>query len=188
MKIKLTPKAARGIVVALAAVSLLVMGIGPSVAGASPKSGAREYRSGKPWKRHHPPALCIWKDQQAITQLEITEEQVQQLREADFAAREKRLALKTQLSRLRLQLDKAFSQETPDKKAIRQLAEKVAGIKGQMFVQKTEERLDLGSILTTEQIKQLASKTRHGHRRGGSPCGGRPTSGGHPAERYHGMD
>jgi Spy/CpxP family protein refolding chaperone len=184
MKIKPRQKAVTGIVVVLVAASFLVVGFAPSMVGAAPRSGAKEFRSGKHWKRHHAPAFGIWKDQQMITQLEISEAQVQQLRDADFTSREKHLALKTQLDQLQLQMEKAFSLEAPDKKAILQLAEKVAGIKGKMFVQKIEARLDLRSILTSEQIKKLELKTWRRHQRGGSASGLPRRAKGNMAERY----
>ena len=43
-------------------------------------------------KDQHRPALGIWRDPQMIQDLELTKEQVKQLRDADFAFREKRLA------------------------------------------------------------------------------------------------
>lgn len=51
------------------------------------------------------PAFGIWRDPQMIQKLELTDEQVKQLRDADFTFREKRLELKAQLDSFRLQIE-----------------------------------------------------------------------------------
>ncbi len=89
-----------------------------------------------------------------IQKLELTTEQVKQLRDADFIFREKHLELKAQLEDYRLKMDKAFSDDIVDS-GILALAEKISDVKGKMFVQKIEARLAVGKLLNTDQIKKL---------------------------------
>ena len=177
MKTQSNNKVGIGVAVVLVAAIFLAVGIVPSAIGAPPDEGARGQWGGKYGQRQQRGALGIWKSQQAINQLGLTEEQVQQLRDADYASREKRLALETELDKLRLQMDKAFSQDASDKKTVRQLAEKVADVRGKMFLQKTEDRLDLEAILTSDQVRKLEQDSRY-QRRGGYGSGGR-SYGGH---------
>ena len=103
-----------------------------------------------------------------VEKLALTDEQVDQLRDLDFNHREKQQASKAELDSLRLQMDKAFSGDNLDKAAVRQTAEKMADVKGGMFVEKTEARLAFQDILTAEQIDQLKQyrmeKKRQGQR------------------------
>jgi Spy/CpxP family protein refolding chaperone len=172
MKIKLRQKTDTRIVMLVVAVCLAIIII-PYAVGASPWSEEREKRGGMPDKGRHRQPLGFWQDQQAIEQLELTDEQVQQLQDADYTSREKHLEVKTRLDQLRLQMEKAFSSEARDKKAIRQLAKEMAGVDGQLFVQKIEDRLSLDSILTSDQIRKL-ERTRMYRKRGGRARGMRP--------------
>mgnify|MGYP003702811113 CR=1 FL=1 len=126
----------------------------PAIAGAfAPEDGKQDKEFDR--KDHHRPALGIWRDPQMIQELELTKEQVKQLRDADFAFREKRLALKAQLDSLRLQMDKAFSDDVVDDTALLTLAEKISDVKGKMFIQTIETRLAVGKLLNADQIKKL---------------------------------
>ncbi len=166
MKIKPRQKTGKGMVVVLVVAVFLAVVIVPSLAGASQWPDARQIRGGMPGKGHHRSALGLWQNQQLVDQLGLSEEQVRRLRDADFASRENRLELKTRHDQLGLQMDKAFSHEASDHKAVRQLAQEMAGIKGQMFVQQIEDRLTLRTILTPDQIKKLERDRMHGKRRG----------------------
>ena len=90
-----------------------------------------------------------------VEKLALTDEQVDQLRELDFNHREKKQASKAELDNLRLQMDKAYTEENVDKAGVRQTAEKIADVKGRMFMEKTEARLALQDILTAEQMDKL---------------------------------
>lgn len=128
----------------------------PVLANAIPPGEAKHDRAGGK-KGHHRPVLGIWQDPQLVEDLALTDEQIKQVREADFASREKHLALKAQLDSYRLQMRKAFSADTVDETAVRQLAQNIANIKGKSFVQEIESRLALGRILNEDQIKKLKS-------------------------------
>ena len=140
----------------------------PAIAGAfAPEDGRQD--KGFARKDHHRPALGIWRDPQMVQELELTKEQVKQLRDADFAFREKRLALKAQLDGLRLQMDKAFSDDVVDDTAVLSLAEKISDVKGKMFIQKIEARLAVGKLLNADQIKKLELLDRCQKKQGRRP-------------------
>jgi len=126
----------------------------PAMAGAfAPGGGERGKRF--EGKGHHRSHLGIWRDSQIVANLGLTDEQVDQLRDLDFKHREKRQSLKAQIDSLRLQMDKAFTDNNIDKTAVRQIAEKLANAKGNMYLERTEKRLALQEILTAEQMDKL---------------------------------
>ena len=126
----------------------------PAMAGAF-TAGDGKHDKGFDRKDRHRPALGIWRDLQMAQKLELTTEQVKQLRDADFVFREKHLELKSQLDSLRLQMDKAFSDDVVDDTAVLLLAEKISDVKGKLFIQKIEARLAVGKLLNVDQIKKL---------------------------------
>ena len=141
----------------------------PAMAGAFPPGDPME---GKADGRHgpHRPTLGFWRNLQLVEELGLTDEQVKQVREADFRYSEKHLDLRFQLEGLRLQMDKTFSVDTVDHAAVRQLAAKIADTQGQMFIQDVETRLMLGRLLNADQIDKLKkherSRQRHHNRQG----------------------
>ena len=96
-----------------------------------------------------------------IQALELTPEQVKQLRDADFTFREKLLLLRSQLDGFHLEMDKAFSGDAVEDTAVRSLAEKISDVKGEMFIQKIEARLAVGKLLNAEQIQKLKLYEMH---------------------------
>lgn len=100
-------------------------------------------------------SLGLWRNPQMVQELGLTEGQVKEIQAADFTFQEKRLALKTDLDKLRLEMDKAFSSDTVDDAAILKTAQKMADVEGKMFVQRIESRLALGKILTNDQMDKL---------------------------------
>jgi len=146
---------------------LMMSCFAPAMAGAFPPD---DPMGGMPDGRqaNHRPALGFWRNQQLVKDLGLTDEQIRNVREADFSYREKQLALRFQLDGLRLQMDKALSTDTVDKTAVRQLAARIADTQGQMFVQDVVARLTLGELLNADQIDKLKkherSRQRH-HRK-----------------------
>jgi len=65
-----------------------------------------------------------------------------------------------------LQMDKAFTEKSVDKAVVRQTAEKMADVKGRMFVEKTEARLALQDILTAEQLDKVKQYRMKNKRKG----------------------
>ena len=161
MKIKLSRKTCAGMVAIMMVALLLAVGTIPSTAGASPWADARGRKGDMFGKGRHRTALGLWQNQQMVEHLELSQEQIQKLRDADFTSREKRLELKSRLEQLRLQMDKAFSAEGADRNTVRQLAQKSAGVKGQIFVLQIEDRLTLESILTSDQVRKLKRNAKH---------------------------
>ena len=148
-------KLGTGLIVLLTAVCFI-----PAVAGAFTPEGGRPDK-GFGGKGIHPPALGIWRNPQMVQQLEITEQQVKELRDADFTFREKRLALRAQLDGLRLHMEKAFSEDAVDNAAVLSVAEKISDTQGKLFIQDIESRLALGKILNADQIKKLKLYAMH---------------------------
>ena len=140
-------KAGIGVMVLLITVCFV-----PAMAGAFAQ---RDRGKGFDGKGPHRLPLGIWRNPQMVEKLQLTDQQVDQLRDLDFNHREKQLASKAELDSLRLQMDKAFTAKNVDKAAVRQAAEKVADVKGSIFVEKIDSRLAFEEILTAEQIDTL---------------------------------
>ncbi len=119
-------------------------------------------------------ALGLWKNPRIVEKLGITDEQIAQLKEADFTAREKHIALQAELEAARLNMQKSFSAETVDRDAALKLAQETAEIRSKMFVQRTENRLQALEILTQEQhdkLKELRMEFRGGRHHNGKGLG-----------------
>ena len=158
MNSRLGKKISTGLMVLLVTVCFI-----PAIAGAF------AHGDGKPEKGFHREdhrrfALGIWRDPQMIQKLGLTEAQVKQVRDEDFSFREKSLALKAQLDSLRLQMDKAFSDDVIEDAAILKTAQEISDVKGKLFVQRIEARLTLGKILNADQIKKLKLYTHASER------------------------
>ena len=118
-------------------------------------------------------AFGIWQNPQAVQDLSLNAEQVKKLKEADFASREKQLPLFNELDSLRLKMDQAFAAEPVDEKAVMELTEKISAVKGKLAVQRAEDKLALGKILTPEQMdkmKTMRGMGCNGKNGGGQPC------------------
>ena len=159
-----------------AMILLLAVIFAPTIAGAfGPGEGGP--KKGFAAKGKSRPALGLWRNPGLVQELGLTAEQVKQVREADFAFREKHLGLKAQLESLKLQMDRAISQEIDNDAAVLSLAEKISQVKGRMFFQKVESRLALRKILTPDQIEKLKiramKKNKHGRKVGRERMAGR---------------
>ena len=149
MNLKLSKKLVTGVAVLLITVCFI-----PAIAGAFASEDGK-HDKGFDRKDRHRPALGIWRDPQMVQKLELTAEQVKQVRNVDFTFREKRLELKAQLDSLRLQMDKAFTEDVIDDTAVLSLAEKITDVKSKLFIQKIEARLAVGRLLNADQINIL---------------------------------
>ena len=155
MKSHVVQKIGAGIILLLVTVSFI-----PSLAGAFDHEDGRQ---GK-WpgrKGHHLSILGIWRNPQLMETLELSADQVKQIRKADFDYREENLRIQAPLDGLHLKMDKALSVDTVDETAVIALAEKIADIKGQLFVQKIEARLTVEKLLSAEQVKELKQYNMH---------------------------
>jgi Spy/CpxP family protein refolding chaperone len=149
MNSKLSTKIGTGVMVFLITVCLV-----PAIAGAfAPGDGRHDKGFGR--KCLHRSVLDIWRNPQIIKDLKLTDTQVEKIRDMDFSFHEKSLALKAQLDRLRLQMDKAFFEESVNDAAVLKTAQKISDVKGKLFVQRVEARLALVKILDADQVKKL---------------------------------
>ena len=101
--------------------------------------------------------LGIWQNPEAVKDLGLTDAQVAKLKEADFAAREKVIELRSKMDGYDLQLDKEFSAATVNEANVRAVAKQMAEVRGEMFILRIEDRLTVKNILTAEQIEKLKS-------------------------------
>ena len=149
MNSKLGKKLGTGVIVLLISVCFI-----PAMAGAF-AAGDGKHGRGFDGKGRHRNVLGIWRDPLMVQKLGITAEQVKNLRDADFTFREKQLELKAQLDRLRLQMEKAFTEDVVDDKTVLSLADKISDVKGKLFLLKIETRLTGRKLLNADQINQL---------------------------------
>ena len=180
MNTELIKKLGKGVMGLLISTAFIAICAIPAMAGMPAPADTWQER-GMDRQKHHQPALGIWRNPQMIQKLELSKKQVNQLREADFTSRKKQLELKAQLDSFRLQMDKAFSGDSVDDKAVRLLAEKIAGVKGDLFVQNVESRLTVGKILSADQMDKLKLHRMH-HKKKGSCQGGKSISEHHSIE------
>ena len=150
MKSKLNQKFSTSVIVLLITICFI-----PALALAATPG---EHRQGKgvEMKGHRGPSLGIWRNPQMVQELELTENQIKQIKDIDFTFREKHLVLKMQLDSFHLQLDKAFSNDRVDDTAVLKIAQAVSDVESKLFVQNVESRLALGKILTADQIKKMS--------------------------------
>lgn len=122
---------------------------------------------------HHRSCLGIWRDTELGLKLGLTQKQIKLIRDADFSFRDRHLALKAQLDRFHLELDKTVSKDIIDEQTVIKAAQQISDVKGKLFVQRMESRLALGKILNTDQTKQLGLfnlNPKHRHLKPGKKC------------------
>jgi Spy/CpxP family protein refolding chaperone len=159
MKARINKKIATAVLAGLITVSFLpITADACRGRGGGQGKGGCAMKGGQNWKQGRAGGgLGIWRNAQMIQNLGLSGDQVSNLKEADFAAREKQQALRAEMDSLWLKMDHAFSADTVDEDAVRQLSEKMAAVKGRMVVQRTETRLALRNLLTPEQIDKLST-------------------------------
>jgi Spy/CpxP family protein refolding chaperone len=97
----------------------------------------------------------IWNNAKIVEELELTDEQIGKLKEADFAMKENHLELRSQLNRLNLEMEKAFSEETINDSEVIESANKMAELRNKLFMDRVEARLKMTKILTDDQYQKL---------------------------------
>jgi Spy/CpxP family protein refolding chaperone len=157
MKTRFNKKIATVVLAGLLTVSLV-----PMTANACRRGGGQGQGGGCAMKggqngKHFGGSLGIWRNTQAVKDLGLSDEQVNKLKDPDFAAREQQQARRAELNSLHLKMDQAFSADTVDEDAVRALSKKLAAVKGQMIEQRIETRLVLQNLLTPEQFDKLNS-------------------------------
>ncbi len=163
MKLK---KIVKHVVVLLAIVSVI-----PSMAMARPGKGFKNDSFSGPFRGGSMSGL--WKNQQLIQELNLTETQTEKLKDLDFAQREKQLELRNQLETLHLEMRKAVAEEKLDDKNILSIAKRISDTRGKLFVQRVEGMLEASKLLNDDQLKKLKTfqfqKKGRGFRQGRGP-------------------
>jgi len=126
----------------------------PGFAGAFTQGQCRPEK-GFGMKKHHMSPLGIWKNPKMVQGLGLTDKQIQELKKADFAHREKCLELKSKLDVFHLELEKLFAAEYLDEAKVLQVTQKISDLKGKLFVQRIESRLAVAKLLTADQVGKL---------------------------------
>jgi Spy/CpxP family protein refolding chaperone len=157
MKTSFNKKIATAVLAGLITISFI-----PMTANACRRGGGQGQGGGCAMKggqngKHFGGALGVWKNARAVQDLGLSADQVSKLKDADFAAREKKQALRAELDSLHLKMEQAFSADTVDEDAVRKLSEKMATVKGRMIEQRTETRLVLRKLFTPEQHDKLST-------------------------------
>jgi len=157
MKTRLNKKIATAVLAGLLTVSFLPMTANACRrgGGGQGQGGGCAMMKGGQNGKHFGGALGVWKKTQAVKDLGLSTDQVSKLKDADFTAREKQLALRAEMDSLHLKMEQLFSADTVDEDAVRKLSKKIAAVKGQMIEQRTETKLTLNKLLTPEQIAKL---------------------------------
>ena len=158
---------------------LAIVGFVPVLAMANPRKGFKDDHS--PQAFHGNPMFAIWNNPQLIKELNLTESQIEKLKDLDFAQQEKQMKLKNQVEALHLEMRKAFADNKLDEKRIISLAKQISEVQGNLFVQDVENKLEIAKVLTDEQVNKLKS-LRFDQRRPDFPhdqkqLGGRPGPG-----------
>ncbi|RJX29750.1 MAG: hypothetical protein C4531_10100 [Desulfurivibrio sp.] len=110
----------------------------------------------------HASACGLWRHPQAVEKLGLSDKQITELKNADFAFRKQQLELKDQLGMLHLEMEQAFADKTPDEATVRELAGKMADVQGKIFIQRIESRLATDRYLTADQLMKFrAEESRH---------------------------
>lgn len=117
--------------------------------------GKCERGMGKPMKMMQWSSLHIWNNPEIVDKLALSDEQIARLKEADFAMRENHLELRSELNRLNLGMERAFSDKPVNNAEILEMANKMAEIRNKLFVDRIESRLKMVEILNDEQLEKL---------------------------------
>jgi len=120
-------------------------------------SHAQEGRHGEDFgmKEVHQSPCGLWRNPEIVEKLGLSEKQIMELKNADFTFRKQHMELKAQLDLLRLEMEKAFADKIPDEATVRELAGKMADVRGKLFMQTIESRLTSAKYLTAEQLRKL---------------------------------
>ena len=148
---------------------LMIVSFIPSIAGAF-EHGEGMHHKRMDRKGHHRSELGIWRNPELVQILELSEEQVNELRDADFTSRENCLELKSELDGLHLKMDKAMSKATVDEKAVLLLAKQLSDVRGKLFARKIKARLAAEKILNEDQVYKLKLHLMEHKRRGPGMC------------------
>lgn len=136
------------------AVLLALITIIPAISvSAKGKKGMRDGHHPRSFHSHS--VFRVLNDPQLAQELNLSDAQKEKLSDYKFSFKEKSLKLKSELDQLRLQMEKAFTDDPKNSKKIVLLAKKISAIRGQMFVERVETQVEALKVLNDEQLKKL---------------------------------
>lgn len=97
----------------------------------------------------------IWKNPALISQLGLTDDQVEKLRQISFDYREKGITLRSDIQKTELELEKAMTKRPVDLAATKKIASRLGDLKKTRFMQFIDHHLAVYSLLTKEQQIKL---------------------------------
>jgi Spy/CpxP family protein refolding chaperone len=128
----------------------------PAIASAYRQGpGKSERGMGMHGKKMQWTSFHIWNNPKIVEELGLSDEQIGELKEADFTMKEKHLELRSQLNRLNLEMEKVFSEKTVDEPKVLELANKMSEVRSKLFMDRIESKLKMTKILTGEQLMKL---------------------------------
>jgi Spy/CpxP family protein refolding chaperone len=134
---------------------------GPAIAGSFTHGDRHDEGFGM--KEKHTSACGLWRNPETVEKLGLSDKQITELKNADFTFRKQQLELKAQLDILHLEMEKAFSDKTPEEATVHELAGKMADVKGKLFIQNIESRLTAAKCLTADQMKKIQADYAQHH-------------------------
>jgi Spy/CpxP family protein refolding chaperone len=132
---------------------IAVMFCFPGLAGAF--HGNNHQGKGFGMKNNMDSGCGIWQNQKMVQDLGLTGDQVNKLKDMEYACREKQLQTESRIEMLQLQMDKAFSSDKVEDVEVLKLAKEISSLRGDKYVQKIESKLAVRKILTLDQMKKL---------------------------------
>jgi Spy/CpxP family protein refolding chaperone len=125
----------------------------PGLAGAF--QGDNHHGKGFGMKNNMDSGCGLWQNQKLVQDLSLSGDQVNKLKDMEYACREKQLQIESRIDMLQLQMDKAFSSDKIEDGEVLKLAKEISGLRGDKYLQKIESKLAVRKILTLDQMKKL---------------------------------
>ena len=121
--------------------------------------GAKEHKAGHAQgiRSHHPSARLVglWNDPRVVEKLELTDTQVQALKDTDYSFREKMIEAKADFEKEQLNLEKIMSQQSLDENAAKKTAGRLSDLHGKMFLMHFDHDLTVRKLLSETQVEKL---------------------------------
>ena len=138
----------------LLAVSVSLAFAGPPMEkGHGPDRGPQQFQGPQGGPGHMGPPF--WMNPELAKKLQLTDEQIEKLKNLDFQIKEKAVSIRADMEKARLYLDKAFSKSDLNTQEVQKAANLVVKAQGQMFMLETEHRLGVSKLLSADQRKLL---------------------------------
>ncbi len=102
-----------------------------------------------------PPRRPLWQNQRLIDLLDLSTEQVSELREHEFLSRAEMIEIRAEVEQAQLQLDIAFSAETFNAEDVREAARALSEVHACQLMHEIDNRIWLHTQLTSEQMRMF---------------------------------